>query len=161
MEDKKIYLTKEGLEKIKKEYEALKKIRLAKTAGQEAPKIWESEDVNLEYLSFEEDLEFLETKLAEFDYIIKNAQIITKPPKEKRNLVCMGATVTLQEEDRGGAINEFVIVGSLEANPNEGKISADSPVGKALLGKAIGEKVVITSPIEVIYRIKDIKYEIA
>jgi transcription elongation factor GreA len=161
MEDKKIYLTKEGLEKIKKEYEALKKIRLAKTAGQEAPKIWESEDINLEYLSFEEDLEFLETKLVEFDYIIKNAQIITKPPKEKRNLVCMGATVTLQEEDRGGAINEFVIVGSLEANPNEGKISADSPVGRALLGKSIGEKVVITSPIEVIYKIKDIKYEIA
>jgi len=152
---KKFYLTKEGLEKIEKECRELKEIRLAKIKG-ESPKIWHSEDLNPEYLSFQEDLNFLESRITELEYILKNVELIKNPPKEKQNVVDLGATVTLEEAD--GQINEFMIVGTLEANPGEGKISSESPVGKAILGKKIGEEVVITSPIRVVYKIKKIKY---
>jgi transcription elongation factor GreA len=54
-----------------------------------------------------------------------------------------------------------MIVGTLEANPSEGKISNESPVGKALLGKKVGDEIVITSPINVKYKIKKIRYEIS
>lgn len=155
IEDKKFYLTKKGLEKVKKEYEDLRQLRLAK-ATREAPKIWQSEDVNPEYLVFQEDLGFLEQRLAELENVLKNIELIKAPSKERQKIVGLGATVTLQESE--GSINEFMIVGTLEANPNEGKISSESPVGKAILGKAIGEQVVITSPIRVVYKVKKIKY---
>jgi len=155
---KKFYLTKEGLAKIGREYQELKKIRFAKIKG-ESPKIWHSEDLNPEYLSFQEDLNFLESRIAELEYILKNIELIKNPPKEKQNIVDLGATVTLEEAD--GQINEFMIVGTLEANPGEGKISSESPVGKSILGKKIGEEVVITSPIKVVYKVKKIRYHLS
>jgi len=151
----KFYLTKEGLAKIEKEYQDLKNLRMAKVRG-ESPKILHSEDLNPEYLLFQEDLNFLEARIAELEYILKNAELIKIPPKEKQNIVDLGATVTLEEAD--GQINEFMIVGTLEANPNEGKISSQSPVGKAILGQKIGNEIMITSPIKVVYKIKKIKY---
>ena len=54
-----------------------------------------------------------------------------------------------------------MVVGTLEANPEQGKISSESPVGKALLGRKIGEKVMISSPVKTIYKIKKIKYQIS
>ena len=153
--NKKFYLTKEGLKKLKKEYETLKALKLKKIEG-ESPKIFHSEDINPEYLAFREDIGFLESRIAELEYILKNYEIIKAPPKEKQNVVNLGATVTL--EDESGQINEFTLVGTLEANPFEGKISNESPVGKALLGKKVGDEVVITSPIRVVYKIKKIKY---
>jgi len=151
----KFYLTKEGLARMEKEYQDLKKLRMAKVRG-ESPKILHSEDLNPEYLLFQEDLNFLEARIAELEFILKNAELIKVPPKEKQNIVNLGATVTLEEAD--GQINEFMIVGTLEANPSEGKISSQSPVGKALLGQKIGNEIMITSPIKVVYRIKKIKY---
>jgi len=155
---KKFYLSKEGLEKIKKQYQNLRDIKLAKTKG-EIPKIWHSEDTNPEYLSFQEDLSFLESRIAELEYILKNVELIKAPQKDKQNIVDLGATVTLEEAD--GQINEFMITGTLEANPGEGKISSESPVGKAILGKKLGDEVIITSPIKVVYRIKKIKYHLS
>jgi transcription elongation factor GreA len=154
---KKFYLTKEGLKKLKKEYEELKKLKKIKTAG-EKPEILHSEDLNPEYLALQEDLLFLDFRLRELENILKNVQLIKPPPKEKQNIVDLGAKVTLEDED--GKINEFLIVGTLEANPAMGKISSDSPVGRALLGHKVGEKVTIVSPIKVIYKIKDIKYNL-
>ena len=134
----KIYLAKKGLEKIKKEYQDLKKVRLAKA---------------------EEDLGLLESKIIKLEYISKNAELIKLPPKEKQNIVNLGAAVTLENAD--GKINEFEIVGTLEANPNEGKISSESPVGQALLNHKISDEVVINSPRKIIYKIKKIKYRLA
>ena len=151
----KFYLTKEGLARIEKEHQDLKNLRMAKVKG-ESPPILHSEDLNPEYLLFQEDLNFLESRLAELEFILKNAELIKVPPKEKQNVVDLGATVTLEEAD--GQINEFMIVGTLEANPNEGKISSQSPVGKAILGQRIGNEIMITSPIKIVYRIKKIKY---
>ncbi len=153
--ENKFYLTKEGLKKLQKEYQDLRKIKFAKTTG-ETPAALHSEDLNPEYLSFREDLSFLETRIVELTNILKNAETIKKPRKNERDMVSLGATVTLQEAD--GQINEFMIVGTLEANPGEGKISSASPIGRTLLGHRKGEEVVITSPIKVVYKIKDVKY---
>lgn len=153
--ERKFYLTKEGLKRIKKEYQDLKNLRLAKSKG-EIPQIFQSQDINPEYLIYQEDLDFLEKRIAELKYILKNSELIKTPPKEKRNIVNLGATVTLEETD--GSINEFMIVGTLEANPSKGKISSESPIGKALLGRKIGEEVRIISPVKVVYKIKKIQY---
>ena len=156
--DKKFYLTKEGIERLKKEYQELKNLKALKTKD-EMPKILHSEDLNPEYLSLQEDLDFLEFRLSELKNILENFELIKTPLKNQRDTVGLGATVTLTEPD--GQMNEFMIVDSLEANPNEGKISAESPVGKAILGKKIGEEVIITSPIKVAYKIKKIKYHLS
>ncbi|MBT9169597.1 MAG: Transcription elongation factor GreA [Syntrophomonadaceae bacterium] len=118
-----------------------------------------SEDLNPEYLAFQEDIGFLDSRIIELENIIKNAELIRPPQKEKQNIVDLGATVTL--EDSHNQINEFMIVGTLEANPSEGKISSESPVGKTLLGRKIGEEVIITSPIKIVYKIKKIKYQLS
>lgn len=154
MAEKKFYLTKEGLEKIKKEYAGLKNLKLSKTKG-EIPKIWHSEDLNPEYLSFQEDLSFLETRLVELENIFKNAELIKSPSKEKRDIVNLGATILVEVD---GQNDEFTIIGSLEANPSLGKISNESPVGGALLGHQAGDEVVVSSPIKTIYKIKKIRY---
>ena len=153
-EEKKFYLTKQGLERIKKEYQYLKNLKLSKTKG-EIPKIWQSEDLNPEYLSFQEDLSFLESRIAELEYILKNTELIKPPPKEKQNMVNLGATVLVEVD---GQNDEFMIVGSLEANPAIGKISNESPVGRMLLGHRVGDEVVVSSPIQTVYKIKKIKY---
>jgi len=153
-ERKKFYLTKKGLEGFKKEYETLKDLRIAKTKG-EVPKIWESEDLNPEYLSFQEDLNFLETRIAELENIFKNACLIKHPSKKELNVVNLGATVRVKV---GEEKDEFTIVGTLEAKPSLGRISNESPVGLALLGHKVGDEVLISSPIKTIYKIKKIKY---
>jgi transcription elongation factor GreA len=157
-EEKKFYLTKEGLARIKKEYEDLKAIKLAKTTG-ESPKILHSEDLNQEYIAFQEDLNFLETRMNELDFIMKNTEMIKSPSKPNQNTVNLGATVTLEQKD--GSLNEFTLVGSLEANPAMGRISNESPVGKFLLGHKINDEVIISSPIKVVYMVKKIRYNLA
>jgi transcription elongation factor GreA len=154
-EEKKFYLTKEGLERIKKEHQGLKDLKLAKTKG-EIPRIWHSEDINPEYLSFREDLSFLETRIVELENILKNVELINPPPKERQNIIDLGARVIVKVD---GQTDEFEIVGSLEANPSLGKISNESPVGKTLLGHQVGDEILISSPIKTIYKIKKIKYK--
>jgi len=142
-EIKKFYLTKEGLERIKKQNRNLRSLRLAKTNG-EAPKIFESEDLNPEYLSFQEDLSFLESRIVELEYILKNTLLIRPPAGKKQNIIDLGATVTTELD---GEIDEFTIVGSLETDPVNKRISNESPIGQALIGKRAGETVVIKTPI--------------
>ena len=154
-EETKFYLTKKGLEKIKKERQALKELKLAKTKG-ESPKILHSEDLNSEYLAFQEDLSFLETRLMELENILKNTSLIKTPTKQKQGTVDLGATVLVEVD---GQKDEFTLVGSLEANPALGQISNESPVGRALLGHKTGEAVVVSSPIKTTYKIKKIKYQ--
>lgn len=153
-EDKKFYLTKEGAEKVKREYNDLKEMKLAKTRG-ESPKILHSEDLNPEYLAFQEDVSFLESRIIELDNILKNVELIKPPKKEKRGIVNLGATVLVSVD---GQNDEFTLVGSLEANPSLGRISNESPVGKSLLGHKAGEEVVVSSPIQTTYKIKKIQY---
>jgi len=153
-ENQKFYLTKEGLKELKKEYEDLKKIRMAKTKG-EAPSILESEDINPEYLSFKEDVDLLEVRLADLENILKNSEIIKKPKGEKAKIVGLGATVNVEVN---GEKDEFILVGTFEANPVSGKISNESPVGKALLGHRAGDEIEVSSPMKARYKIKKVKY---
>ncbi len=155
-EEKKFFLTKEGIEKIKIEYKELRNFKLAKIKG-EIPKTQHSEDIDQEYLSFQEDLDFLESRIIELENILKKVELIKTPLKQKQNIVGLGATILVEVD---GQNDEFTLLGSLEANPSIGKISNESPVGKALLGHRAGEAVVVSSPIQTIYKIKKIKYKI-
>ena len=137
MTENKYYLTREGLEKIRKDYESLLEFRKAKTTD-DVPSIWHSEDVNPEYLSFQEDMNVLEARLTEYEDILKNVELINLPPKEKRTTICLGATVTV---DLGGEVDTFTIVGTLEADPLQKRISNESPIGSGLLGTRIGDVV--------------------
>jgi len=150
-ENEKFYLTKEGLGEVKKEYESLLKIKMFKTQS-EAPNILESQDLNPEYVSYKEDLELLENRLLELENVIKNVVIIEKPPKGKADFIDLGAIVLVEN---GIQKEQFTIVGTFEANPDSGKISNESPVGRALLGHKAGDKV---SVFKTIYKIKEVKY---
>jgi len=152
------YLTKEKLGELKKEYEALVDFEHSKIVNQEAPKVLESEDINLEFVSFQEDIVFLRSRINELKNILEHYEIIKKPSKEKQTFVGLGAKVKIEV---AGKSDEFMIVGTLEANPSLGKISNESPVGKALLGRRVGDEVIISSPIKTVYKIKGIKYEIS
>jgi len=156
MPEENFYLTKEGLERIKKEYQSLRNLKKIKSSRENILPL-EGENANPAYLSLQEDLEILERKTEELENILKNYQIIKFPPKAKQNIVDLGAKVFL--EDSSGQKVKFQIVGTLEANPFLEKISNESPVGKALLGCKVGEKVDIDSPVKLEYKILKITYE--
>ncbi|MFZ3073863.1 MAG: GreA/GreB family elongation factor [Minisyncoccales bacterium] len=157
LEEKNFYLTRQGLKKIKKEYEELKQIKLSKTKG-EAPAILVSEDVNPEYIALQEDLGLLDIRLAEIEVILKNASIIKNPAKTAQASVGLGATVLV---NINGKDSKFTIVGTLEADPDRGMISNESPVGKTLLGKKIGDLIKIDPSGKINYKIKKIAYNIS
>jgi transcription elongation factor GreA len=157
MEGKVFYITKEKLGELKQEHEKLAAFEHAKTAGHEAPKIFESEDLNPEFVAYQEDMEALRSRIEELNTIFEHHEIIKNPPKEKQMFVDIGAKVKI---DMNGEKDEFVIVGTVEANPELGKISNESPVGKALLGRKVGDEILISSPKKILYKIKEITYEI-
>ena len=158
MDGKTFYITKGKLKEIKKEYEDLVSLEHKKSLDQEAPKILESEDLNPEFVSFQEDVGFLRSRIDELKNIIDRHQLIKNPPKDQKGVIGLGAKVLISVD---GQKDEFVIMGTLEANPALGKISNESPVGKALLGHKVGDAVVVSSPIKITYKIKNIKYEVS
>lgn len=158
MDEKLFFITKSKLQELEKEYEELLNLERVKTTGEEAPKIFESEDLNPEFVSFQEDIGFLRSRIDEIKNIIDHHELIKNPAKEKAHFVDLGAKVKV---DVSGQKDEFTIVGTLEANPVLGKISNESPVGRALLGHKVGDEVVIGSPTKTTYKIKNIKYEIS
>ena len=133
----KIYLTGRGLDRLKKEYKQL----LGARNLQEDP----------------ESLVLINQRFEELGTILKTYELIQPPPKHKQHIINLGATVVVEVD---GQTDEFTIVGTLEANPSLGRISNESPVGRALLGCKIEEKVIISSNIKTIYKIKEIKYEL-
>ncbi len=155
MEGKKFYLTKQKLKELEQEHKSLLTIERNKTIGEEAPKVLESEDLNPEFLSFQEDMSFLRSRITELENILDNYELIKNPSKQNKNIVGLGAKVLV---NINGKKDEFVITGTLEANPSLGKISNESPVGKALMGRKAGEEIVISSPVKTVYKIKKIKY---
>lgn len=154
MSPEEYFLTKEGLKKIKKEYEDLYQER-EKMIKEGVPPTLESEEINPDYISFKEKLEMIEKRMDYLGEIIEKAKIIRKPSKSKRGMVDIGSKVLVEEN---GKLFLFEIVDTIEANPNEGKISIHSPVGKALLGKKIGDIVLVSSRPKKAYKIKKISY---
>lgn len=152
---KKFYLTRQGLEKMKKEHQKLLALKNLKTKSG-APAIFHSEELDPEYMAYFEDIDLLKVKIADLDYIVRNAQIIKAPDKKSQAEISLGAKVLVQIDGENN--DEFEIVGTLEANPALGKISNESPVGQTFLGHKVGDQFVISSPIKTTYKIKKIVY---
>lgn len=150
------YLTEQGLDKVKKEYDLLSNLKKAKISDG-LPQAIISEEIDSEYISFFQDINLIDARLTKLDGIIKNAVLIEPPAHEKMGIVSVGATVELES---GGQVNRLKIVGSAEADPDNGRISYSSPVGSALLGHKAGDKVAVASPLKSLYYILDVKYQI-
>lgn len=143
MQGKKHYLTKQGLKKIQKELEYLKKLKITKIKG-EVPRFFHSGELDPEYFAFQEDMGRLEERIAELNDVLKNYETIGVPLKSEQDRVQLGARVLIEMD---GEIEEFTIVDKFEADPVNSKISNDSPLGKALLGRRMGEMVEVNTPI--------------
>ncbi len=151
--DRKIYLTKEGLGKLKEELEDL----ITNKRKEVALKIKEAKEFgdlseNSEYEEAKNEQAFIEGRIAEIQHIFKNSVLISG--RAGHSKVSVGSKVTVEVE---GELSEFIIVGSQEANPLEGKISNESPIGQALLNKKVGEQIEIEVPAgKLTYKIKKI-----
>ncbi len=137
-----VHISKEGLAKLKEEFEVLK----MKTIPDIAQKIDEAKQngdlsENAEYQEAKERMAFAQGKLLELEQKITNAQIITYTASDT---VEVGSTVQLKTED--GSEKTYQIVGSTEADPVAGKISNESPIGKAFMGHKVGDEVAVEKP---------------
>lgn len=137
-----VVLTKEGLAQLKKEHnelvhkkrpELVARLAVARGQGDLAE--------NSEYAAARQDLSFIDGRIAELELVISGAKIISSHPKSK---VDVGCKVTLHVN---GKKDTFTIVGEWEADPTQKKISHSSPLGKALLGKKVGEHVEVEAPV--------------
>ncbi|HRY63252.1 MAG TPA: transcription elongation factor GreA [Patescibacteria group bacterium] len=139
-----IYITKEGLIKLKEELSNLISVERKKIAEriQEAKELGDLSE-NAEYSAAKEEQSFLEMRIAELDNIIKNASLIDET-NHSNHTVNVGSTVSFADES--GEHREYQIVGSREADPRAGKISNESPIGRAFLGKKVGETVEFQAP---------------
>ena len=142
MNNKPAYLSKEGLEKLRGELDELVNLRRAEVASR-IHEAKEHGDVteNAEYEDAKNEQAFVEGRIQSLSALIKNAVMIDEIHSTTH--VQIGSTVEVQSE---GGREKFTIVGSAEAAPAGGKISNESPVGRALLGHKKGDKVVVRVP---------------
>ena len=143
MEQKKVYLTRTGLEKFKKELDHLiseERSKIAKRIGE--AKEYGDLSENSEYTEAKDHQAFVEGKIVELEHVLKNAIIIDENHKSHDN-VRVGCKVQVNLEDGN---ETFFIVGSHEADPDSGKISNESPIGKALLGRKVGDEIEVEVP---------------
>lgn len=156
MDDKKIYLTKEGLEELKKELEEmtakkrpdmLERLSNARNMGDLSE--------NAEYIAAREELSFIDGRIDELEEILKNAVLIKDSKSSGHTIIKLGSTVTLNAK---GKKEVFTLVGEWEADPKEKKISHESPLGRVLIGKKVGEKVQVEAPAgKITYSVVSIK----
>lgn len=143
MLQKKVHITEAGLEKLKDELNQLSTIRRAEVAEKikRAREVGGTEN-NAEYDEAKNEQAFVEGRILVLENTVRNATIIENP--RQPGVVELGDTVLIQNQD--GKIDQFTIVGSAEADPLDGKISEESPVGRALLGKKIGDQLNVKTP---------------
>ena len=142
---KEVILTPEGYEKLKQEIDHLQndkrrevaeRIRIAREFGDIAE--------NAEYDDAKNEQAMLEHKIMQLEERILSARVITKKEISKDS-VSVGSTVRLRDLQAAKTF-EYHIVGSVEANPNENKLSNESPIGKAILGRKKGETIEVSAP---------------
>ncbi len=136
------YLTPEGLKELEQELEQLRTVRRKDIAD----KIHEAKELgttvnNAEYDDAKREQSFVEGRIRDLETLFKTAKVISH---DSGGSINVGSRVVVKTV--GGEDEHFTIVGSAEAHPLEGKISTESPVGKALLGKRVGEKVQVMTP---------------
>ncbi len=146
-------LTQEGVDELEKELEELLAQRAPIAERIKTAREFGDLSENAEYTAARQEQERVEGRIAEIEHILQNVEFIKKPKGDSK--VQLGSVVKLQ--DGGGKTKEFQVVGTVEADPINGKISDESPIGQALLGKKEGEEVEIKTPIETsTYKIVDI-----
>lgn len=136
------YITKEGLEKVKAELDDLKNVK-RKELSERLRKAIAFGDLseNFDYHDAKEQQEMLERRIAELEDMLAVATVVET--SHSRDKVQIGCKVTVQE---GKDTIMFILTGPQEANPLEGKLSAESPLGSALLGKKKGEEAKVETP---------------
>jgi transcription elongation factor GreA len=154
---KEVILTSEGYEKLKKEIEELstvkrrevaERIRVAREFGDIAE--------NAEYDDAKNEQMLLEHRIATLEERLRDARVISKKDVAK-DVVSIGSKVKLRDVGARETV-EYHIVGSAEANPTQNKLSNESPVGKAIIGKKKGETVEVSAPRGTLkYKILEIK----
>lgn len=158
MEEKEIFLTAEGLKKLELELEELKTVKRQEIAEKiKIARDFGDLSENSEYDEAKNEQAQIEEKIAKIDNMIANAKIIDDVEIDTK-VVGVGANVKLKQKSTGKEM-QYVIVGSAESNPLEGKISNESPVGRAILGKKKGSTVQVQLPNGSVtdYTIVDIK----
>ncbi len=152
--NKKIYLTQKGLDDHKKEYDDLVKTRRAEVV-ERLSLAREMGDLseNAEYTAAREELAFIDGRIEELEMLLKQAVIIADAG-HKGKTIELGSKVTVQIK---GKKEIFTLVGEWEADPTDKKISHESPLGKALIGQAVGDNIEVEAPVgKMVYTIVDI-----
>ena len=144
MPQKDVFLTPEGLEKLKTELEHLQQVRRPQVAEQisRAKELGGTVD-NAEYDDAKNEQAFVEGRILTVEKMIQNAVIIHEE-RSSSGRVQLGSTVVVQGQD--GEKDHYTVVGSAEADPSQWRISNESPVGSALMGKRKGDKVKVETP---------------
>ena len=135
-------LTQSGINELKEELAALIANRPLVADRIKTAREFGDLSENAEYSSARQDQDRAETRIAEIENILLNAAVIKQGKGDSK--VQLGSNVSLKSEN--GKTKEFQVVGTVEADPLNGKISDESPIGKALLGKKEGEDVEIKTP---------------
>ena len=144
MPDRAVPLTRDGLKKIADELEHLKNVRRHEVAE----RILKSKESGLtqndaEYDDAKNEQAFIEGRILHLESMLKNHVLIDEELAHHSSSVRLGCTVVV---DGAGGRREYTIVGSAEVDPTAGRISNESPVGKALMGRRVGEKVQVLTP---------------
>ncbi|OQY89275.1 MAG: transcription elongation factor GreA [Anaerolineae bacterium UTCFX2] len=150
------FLTADGAERLKNELHHLVTVEREALAKRLRAAIQEGDlSENADYSKAKEDQGFLEGRIQELEYLLKYA-IIVEASATGYDQVEVGARVTVKED--GYEPETFSLVGAKETDPSQGKISNESPVGKALLGKKVGDVVSVETPVgALVYKIVKIE----
>ena len=142
-EKKEVFLTSEGFLEIEEELNELKTVKRPEIikAIKEARALGDLSE-NADYHAAREEQAIIEGRIQELEYMVDNAVIITEGASDR---VKMGVNVTIKYEDDDDT-EEYKIVGSMEADPFDNKISNESPIAKAIMGKKKGDVVTVESP---------------
>ncbi|RQD77202.1 MAG: transcription elongation factor GreA [Candidatus Syntrophonatronum acetioxidans] len=154
---KEVVLTYSGLEKLESELEFLKTVKRKEVAARiKAALHFGNLAENSEYDEAKNQQAFIEGRILTLEKLLRNALLI-KEGEVSTETVSLGCTVILKELETC-ELFEFTIVGSVEADPGKNKISNESPVGRAIIGKAVGSVVEVEAPVgKITYKIKEIK----
>ena len=145
MSERGVFLTREGLKSLNEELEELRTVRRVEVAEviREAQSLGPDQQ-DAQYEDAKNQQAFLEGRIREIEVTLERAVEIDEKAAQKSKDVRLGSTVTLKTKD--GKSHKYQLVGTTEADPLSGRISHESPVGRALLGKRRGEKVTVRAP---------------
>ncbi len=157
MSDKEVLLTPDGLKKLEEELENLKSVKRREVAERIKIAIGYGDiSENSEYEDAKNEQAFIEGRIITLEKMLRNARIINNDELDLET-VSIGSTVIVEDVEYGDTM-EYTIVGTAESDPNQNKISNESPVGKAIIGKKKGTTVEVSVPAGIIqYKILDIK----